>query len=204
MKREKSLYSLISLEDFKALLGLDDREDDLSRFCLVTAAFSIEQYCMRRLLRKKYFERIEYTGDLFLPLREYPVSKVLVVYVFGTKTLETPPSLAEEILEPEFYEVVPDCGNGEDWPYSISLSPALKRYRGFSAVKVVYWAGYSVGKVPADLASACLELASWNMARYRGRRIGVTRNIRGSGEHFEESMPEQVRQLLEPYRRKII
>jgi hypothetical protein len=45
------------------------------------------------------------------------------------------------------------------------------------------------------------------MNRYRGRRIGMTGNVRGSGkdgEHFEASMPENVRTLLEPYRRKTI
>jgi hypothetical protein len=63
------------------------------------------------------------------------------------------------------------------------------------------------GDVPADLASACLELAAWNMNRYRGRRIGMTGNVRGTGkeaEHFEMSLPENVRGLLEPYRRKTI
>jgi hypothetical protein len=88
-----------------------------------------------------------------------------------------------------------------------------------SIFRVHYLAGYSPGKacpphgVPADLASACLELAAWNMARYRGppsrKRVlvGITGNIRGSGkdgEHLESSMPENVRLLLEPYRRKTI
>jgi hypothetical protein len=74
-------------------------------------------------------------------------------------------------------------------------------------IQVRYLAGYSTGKAPPDLASACLELAAWNMSRYRGRRIGITGNIRGSGkdgEHLEASMPENVRMLLEPYRRKVI
>jgi len=31
------LYSLIQLEDFKAVLGVDDRDDKLSKFCLVTS-----------------------------------------------------------------------------------------------------------------------------------------------------------------------
>ena len=136
-------------------------------------------------------------GDLFLPLGEYPANKILAVYTFGSG----------EILESEFYNVIPDCGSYEDIPYTLSLSPALKRYRGFSAVKVIYWAGYATDNVPADLASACLELASWNMNRYRGRRIGMTGNVRGSGrdgEHFELSMPENVKALLEPYRRRVI
>jgi hypothetical protein len=204
MKQEKLLYSLILLEDFKAVLGVDDRDDKLSRFCLVTATHTIEQFCKRRLLRKKHFETIEFTGDLVLTLKEYPVTKILAVYSMNNEqgTMNN-----GEILEPEFYGVVPDCGCDDDIPFSLSLSPALLRCRGLSAVKVVYWAGYLVGKVPADLASACMELAAWNMNRYKGRRIGMTGNIRGNGkdgEHFELSMPSNVRQILEPYRRKLI
>ena len=191
------MYSLIPLEDFKALLGIDDRDDKISRFCLVTATLTIERYCGRRLLRKKHFERIEYTGDLLLPLREYPVSKIVAVYVFGNG----------EILKPEFYCIVPDCGLEYDVPFYLSLSPALRRYHRITAIKAVYWAGYPYAKVPPDLASACLELAAWNMGRYRGRRIGMTGAVRGTGkdgEHFEASLPENVRSLLEPYRRKTI
>jgi hypothetical protein len=112
-----------------------------------------------------------------------------------------------EIVEPDFYSVIPDCGTFEDLPFNLSFSRALQRYRGLYAFKTVYWAGYASGNVPPDLASACLELASWNMNRYRGRRIGMTGNIRGAGkegEHFEISMPENVRSLLEPYKRKTI
>jgi len=122
---------------------------------------------------------------------------MLAVYVFGNG----------EILEPEFYAVIPDCGTDIDLPFSLSLSPALKRYRGINALKAVYWAGYAHNKVPADLASACLELAAWNLNRYRGRHIGFTGNVKGNGregQHFEMSMPENVRSLLEPYRRKVI
>jgi len=152
---------------------------------------------MRRLLRKKHFERTEFHGDLLLPLGEYPASKVLAVFLHGNG----------EILEPDFYNLIPDSGTIEDIPFSLSLSLALKRYRGLSAIKTVYWAGYQIGNVPSDLASACMELAVWNMNRYRGRRIGMTGNIRGSGrdgEHFEMSMPENVRLLLEPYKRRVI
>jgi hypothetical protein len=79
--------------------------------------------------------------------------------------------------------------------------------------RVQYWAGYAPGRAPPDLASACLELAAWNMSRYRGRRIGLTGNVRGSGfatrggadgEHLETTMPENVRGLLEPYKRRVI
>ena len=91
--------------------------------------------------------------------------------------------------------------------YSRNQASPDKKWRRLIAVKVVYTAGYSTGKIPADLAAACMELASWNIGRYKGRRVGMTGTVRGSGrdaEHFEMSMPENVRSLLEPYRRRVI
>ena len=220
----RNLHTLISLENFKAILGIDDREDQLSRSCLESATKAIEQYCKRYFLQKKHFEWNEYNGDLLIPLREYPVSRVLAVYLIGSG----------ELLEPDFYSVIPDCGTDYDLPFRLSLSRAIQRQSGISSIKAVYWAGYvvephpcgstttefatqtppeametaaSMPPVPADLSSACLELASWNMNRYKGRRVGMTGNVRGGGkdgEHFELSMPENVKQLLEPYRRKTI
>jgi hypothetical protein len=94
-----------------------------------------------------------------------------------------------------------------DIPHALRLSPALGRLPGLAAFKAVYRAGYAYRKAPPDLVSACLELAAWNMSRYRGRRIGMTGAVRGSGkdgEHLETSMPENVRGLLEPYKRRLI
>jgi hypothetical protein len=86
-----ALHSLIPIEDFKAVLGIDDREDcldfesvrnqdyeflhgknsanlfqpsSLAAFCLITATYTIEQYCRRSLLAHRHFERFEYAGDL--------------------------------------------------------------------------------------------------------------------------------------------
>jgi len=212
-----SLYSLIPLDDFKALMGVDDRDDKTARFCLLTATLTIEQYCKRKFLRKKYIEISKLNSDLLIPLREYPVTEIIQV------RSESEPSVRLKIknegrgifesvlIDPVFYR--PMIGNGfnEELPFELLLSPSLRPYC-YTSFKVIYWAGYKNGSVPADLAAACMELASWNMNRYRGKRIGMSGNIRGAGilgtsavgEHFELSMPENVRLLLEPYRRKTI
>jgi hypothetical protein len=52
------LRFLVSLSDFKSILGVDDREDVLSRHCLLTATFAIEQYCLRRLVKKIINEQL--------------------------------------------------------------------------------------------------------------------------------------------------
>jgi hypothetical protein len=201
MEPENHLHSLIPLADFKAILGIDDRENTLARYCLVTATYSIEQYCKRQLLRKKHYETLPFYGDYIFTLREYPVREILACYS------TVPNSVGPEILEDDLYHTIPDCGAADDLPFCLAVSPAVRLVRGEEAVRVHYRAGYVPGEVPADLASACLELAAWNMSRYRGRRIGMTGAVRGSGkdgEHLESSMPENVRLLFEPYKRRTI
>ncbi|GHV71290.1 hypothetical protein AGMMS49928_22430 [Spirochaetia bacterium] len=198
MDAQDRLYTLIPLTEFKAVLGIDDREDPLSRFVLITSTYTIEQYCKRRLLKRANLEYLDFWGDGVLPLREYPVRRIMGVY--QTRKPAAP-------LSPELYYCIPECGAGEDIPGCLAVRPEAGLRRGERAVKVRYLAGYDAGKVPADLASACMELAAWNMSRYRGRRIGMTGAVRGKaaeGEHLESSMPENVRALLEPYRRHTI
>jgi hypothetical protein len=200
MKLTSPLYSLITLENFKALTGTDDRDDTLARFCLLISTHTIEQHCMRRFLQKRRFERIDFSGDLLLPLKEYPVTKLLAVYALSAIA-----GVDGVLIESDFYTLLPETE--EDIPYSISLSPAIRRLASITAFKAVYWSGYTRNNVPADLSSACLELASWNMTRYKSRRIGMTGTIRGQGkdgEHLEPSMPENVKALLKPYQRRTI
>ena len=193
MERGDRLHSLMPLADFKALLGVDGREDALCRFALVASTYAIEQYCRRRLLRKKRFEFFPFHGDYVFPLRDYPVREVLSVH-------QTHAFKEASIVEPALCHTAPECGTLEDIPFCLWVSPEIRLARGLTVVKVSYRAGYAPGTVPVDLSSACFELAAWAMARYRGRRIGMT----GGGEQLEGSMPENVRGLLEPYKRRMI
>jgi hypothetical protein len=202
--KAKPLYSLIPLEDFKTLLGVDDREDKLSRFCLVTATFAIEQFCKRRLLRKTHTDYHSFSGDHIFTLREYPLRKIHSVHAAKERS-----SSQWDIIEPGLYFSLPDAGICEDLPFSVVLRPPLSHSKNRMMFQVRYSAGYvvnshpcefttrsfchtktsakarktaaSMPQAPPDLASACLELAAWNLARYRGRRIGMTGSIRGSG-----------------------
>jgi hypothetical protein len=209
MGNETALHTLVPLSDFKAVLGIDDREDTLSRYCLITAAYSIEQHCKRRFVRRKNTDYLTFTGEPLFTLREYPVCKVLAVYAVTAGSVQQGEPLfgPENLVESKYYYCLPDEGIREDIPFSLVLRPPYRIAREEMGIKVRYLAGYAPGKAPPDLVSACLELAAWNMARYRGRRIGMTGNVRGNGkdgEHLEASMPENVWRLLEPYKRRVI
>jgi uncharacterized phiE125 gp8 family phage protein len=201
MKNENILYSLVPPADFRAIAGIDDREAALCAFVLVTATHAIEHHCARRLLLKKHTGYADCYADDVSILREYPVRKIHAVYndthhLFGPETL----------IAPEAYYTLPEAGKDEDIPFFLAFRTDRLRY-GEKVLKVRYTAGYGMRDVPADLKAACLELAAWNMSRYRGKRIGLTGSVRGragEGEHLEMGMPENVKQLLEPYRRKTI
>jgi hypothetical protein len=212
---EKALHTLIPLSEFKAVLGMDDREDALSRYCLITATYTIEQYCKRRLISKKHTDYLSFTGEYIFILREYPVRKILTVHAIsaGAARRGDVPFSEAGLIDSKHYYCLPDEGIHEDIPFSLVLRPPLRLSREEMSIRVRYSAGYALlkvetpGGVPADLASACLELAAWNMSRYRGRRIGIGGAVRGrgtGGEQLEMTMPENVKALLGPYRRKII
>jgi hypothetical protein len=147
MANETDLHSLIPLTEFKAILGIDDREDacypqgSLSNFVLIAATYTIEEYCKRHLLKKKCLEYLDFFGDYIFPLREYPVRKILTLY-------RTHPLKKPEFIKPYSYHTIPDGNNFEDsdlWsaPYCLSVSPGLKMVRGMSVIKVHYCPGYS-------------------------------------------------------------
>jgi hypothetical protein len=192
MKNEtgKPLHTLIPLADFKALLSLDDREDCLAAFCLITATYTIEQYCKRRFCRKKHADYLTFTGEYVFTLREYPVGKVLAVWAATAGSVQRGEALfgPENLVDPKHYYCLPDEGSHEDMPFLLVLRPPYRLAREEMGIKVRYLAGYVPGKAPADLASACLELAAWNMSRYRGRRIGMTGNVRGNGRGTSGSL----------------
>jgi uncharacterized phiE125 gp8 family phage protein len=184
MDNGRALHSLVSLGEFKNLLGIDDREDALCRFVLIASTYTIEQYCKRRLLRIRRPEFFPFHGDYVFPLREYPVREILSVH-------QTHAQQEAIIVDSALYHTLPECGAMEDIPFCLSVTPAVRLVRGLSGLRVLYRAGYAAGRVPADLASACLELAVWNFNRYRGQQL-------------EGAMPENVKTLLEPYKRKTI
>jgi uncharacterized phiE125 gp8 family phage protein len=185
------VHSLVSLGEAKSLLGLDDREDSLVGFLLVSSTYAIEEYCMRRLLRKRIKERFVDTAEPVFPLREYPVAEVSAVEgvnAYGAST-------------PFFYDLAPEAGSLSNIPHTLRIFPA----RGGCALKTVnvkYIAGWRVSDIPPDLKEACLELTAWKYARHNNRFTYTANNKKEA--NFENKTPERVKELLEPYKRRVL
>jgi hypothetical protein len=162
------LHSLISLGDFKAILGLDDREDALSCYCLITATYAIDHYCKRCFYRKKRTDYLTFTGEYVFTLREYPVRKVLAVWAAAAGSVQrgNPPFSPENLVDSKHFYCLPDEGIHGDIPFSLVLRPPIRLSNEEMGIRVRYLVRYVPGKagdpcgVPADLASACLELAA--------------------------------------------
>jgi hypothetical protein len=124
--------TLIPFADFKAVLGIDDRDDVLSGFCLNAATCAIETYCRRFLLAGRHIETIDYYGEFLLALGEYPVGEITAVYGLSA-------GHESEIIEPDLYWgfSVPEDELFTDVPYVLRLSPAVSRLNGIKAVKVI-------------------------------------------------------------------
>jgi uncharacterized phiE125 gp8 family phage protein len=191
MNRKNScdlFHSLVTLAEARAFLGTDDRADSLVGFLLVASTYAIEEYCMRRLLRKRVKECFVNSPETVFTLREYPVADVSTV------------GIADGLggIEPVLYGLSPEAGSCENYPFTLRLLATPRRAR---SVFVKYIAGYSPADVPPDSNDACFELAAWKLQRHNMRLSGVV-NDKGGG--FENKMPERVKELLEAYKRRVI
>jgi uncharacterized phiE125 gp8 family phage protein len=184
------VHSLVSVREFKRLSGVDDREDSLLEFLLVSSTYSIEEYCMRRLLRKRIKESFINTAETVFILREYPAA-----YVSAVERVN-----AYGLPEPVMYDLSPDDGGLSNVPHTLRIYPAHQAWKP-KTVSVKYIAGWRVSEVPPDLKEACFELAAWKYQRHNMRLSGIA--DKGAAV-FENKMPERVKELLEPYRRKTL
>jgi hypothetical protein len=193
MNKAPCRAGLVSVEECKRVLGLDDREDGFTEWLVMTASAAIEAYCMREF---GYTKRVEFL-DGSLPggeeLREYPVRKVCGV----KEKIGAEWRVLDFMLEPRTKAVL-------DRPYFLHVHKARGASEKDRQVVVEYMSGYKPDEMPLQVQQACVELVAWNYARHKERKIGVKGSEKRGGEHYESAMPENVKGLLERWRRKTI
>jgi hypothetical protein len=197
MKKIKTIpcqIGLVTVDECKRVLGLDDREDGLTEWLIVAASATIEAYCMRRFTYSNRIEYIDFAGTESQALQEYPVRVVNSVQRIVN---------SGALFDVE-YLLCPEEGVIVDRPYLLTISNGRLAMRNGGTVRVEYRAGYMVREMPLQLRQACVELVAWNYARYKDGKIGVTGSVKKGGERYETDMPENVKGLLERWRRKTI
>jgi hypothetical protein len=104
-------------------------------------------------------------------------------------------------VDDEFLWWEPGLGEVADVPYSVTVAEGAG-LRKWAVVKIEYVAGYRRREVPEDLAAALVELTAWNYGRYKDKRVGIVGVKKGDTLTYESGMPERVKEMLEPFRRK--
>jgi hypothetical protein len=86
-------------------------------------------------------------------------------------------------------------------PHILKIIPAKQVVRN-RTIRVKYTAGWTANDAPPDLREACLELVIWKYGRHKEKRIGTV--VKQNGRQYESGMPERVKELLAPYKRKVL
>jgi hypothetical protein len=194
--------SLISLADFaycREALELDDRDQPAIELLIFSCSAEIESYTGRNLLQRSL---VEYRNGFLNPsmaLRQYPVSELT--------ELRCNRGDEEFVVNPELFTLDnPALQNCTEQPARIRLNEDYLFPRGRNNIHITYTAGYAADDMPAPLKMALAEMVGWSLKRMRARQIGMSglTNSKRAKEWpvTDKTMPDHVKDLLEPYRRK--
>ena len=194
--------SLVSLAWCKDLIATDDRDESLLGTVVASCSGRVEQYLMRRILERSFVHCFDSLGERELLLPEYPVRSVGPVRcdplrVFGEETA---------LDDGSWYCATVPYDVFEDLPGVLIFDSFLSLPVGSRIIQVSYVAGYPLEHMPEDLQLATAELVAWELRRVKSKQIGVSGLVPTSGRMeravLELQMPANVREMLEPYRRR--
>jgi hypothetical protein len=197
-KKDK-LYSLVPFAEAKDILGIDDRDDDLFRRCLFWTTWAVENFCNRRLVRRRHRQCCFLSRDYIYDLHQYPVRKIHSVYATcDLDVIKGKKLLGEEFLVARSnYYCLPDEGTEDDIPLFLVLRPPLRDSPDEILFRVHYTAGYGSDDMPPDLFYAFLKQVSLNMKQYKKCKGSVA-------VPFDLPISEKMQLRFQPYRRALI
>ena len=194
--------AIVSHGWLKDLLGSDDRDDALIETLIESCASRIERYLMRRVRERSISQYFDSVGEREIVLSEYPVRSVSSIWcdperAFGDET---------KLDGAAWYCATVPYDVFEDLPAALIFDPFLSLPIGSRIIRVDYTAGYPLEAMPEDLQLATAELVAWELRRVKSKQIGVSGLVPTSGRMertvLEMQMPANVREMLEPYRRR--
>jgi len=197
-----SSADIVSISACKELLSIDDRDDTILALVIASSSARVERYLMRRVLEHDFCAVFDSVGQRDLVLSEYPVRNVASVRcdpmrVFGDET---------RLADNAWYCATVPYDVLEDMPAVLIFDPFHSLPVGRQIIRIEYTAGYPLEQMPEDLKLATVELVAWELRRVKSKQIGVSGLVPTSGRMertvLEMQMPANVREMLEPYRRR--
>ena len=156
---------------------------------LITAAsVRANKYTSRKLLARDLVEYYDGDGTNVIFLDNYPINSIASVYQDSDRIFPEPPVDSDDYI---YYATNRKLVGLSNW------------YRGIQTIKITYNAGYVT--VPSDLEQGVLILISVMYKNYKDHRYGVTSvGIDDQRIAYETTVPKIVKELWDPYRKKII
>jgi hypothetical protein len=180
--------ALVSWETVKAVLNLDDNQEDLAVFLINAASVQAESYAGRILAARQTVVALDTDGGQIALLPSFPVGTVDRLCLDPDH--QFPP---EKDLAPEEYSIL--SGEGIIRLYR-------RRFpRGFSALLFSGTIGYD--PVPGDLQQAAVEAVAANIRRLGSGGVGLKSISAPNGigaTYYEIDIPVSSRNIFSSYR----
>ena len=194
--------AIVSIDWCRELLGTDERDSAIIETVIASSSARVERYLMRRIVERSFVHYLDSVGERQIVLPDYPVRSVDSLRcdperLFGDET---------NLDGGAWYCATVPYDVFEDLPGVLIFDPFLSLPVGRQIIRIEYTAGYPLEQMPEDLKLATVELVAWELRRVRSKQIGVSGLVPTSGRMertvLEMQMPANVREMLEPYRRR--
>lgn len=186
--------ALVSLAEAKVHLGIGPGIVDFDariEMIINSASAMIENYTKRKLTTQSYTQYFDGSGANKVLLHQWPVTELTAVYVDGDSKFD-----ANSLIQAEDYAL-------EDEIMVIYHDRTFPR--GYRNIRVDYTAGLGTvadDNIPYDLRWACMELVAWFYNSSSNQRIGIlSKGKQGESVSFEQTLPQSIALMLEPYMR---
>lgn len=181
--------ALISMEDAKAVLKIQNDQDDAVLEMQIEGVSKAVDAHLDRHLRSLEYEDLELdgSGTRRLQLPNWPVTDLEEIFLDGLELTE---------------------GLDFELDYSTGVLTLIEEGAVWTAgpktVKLSYTAGYALAAIPKDIRMAAVTQTAYEFKQFIGQAWGVeSRGQAGSNVSYEKGgLLERVKALLEPYRRR--
>ena len=192
------IVNLISWEDCKELLDVPYKEKTFIELLIFSASAEIETYTNRKLRQRELCELHDGYNQNEIIIEHYPVKEIISLKVDNECKYPE-----DTIVSKDFYNChIPSANDDGEYQSEIILAAGYAFPKGRNNIEVIYNAGYKEEDTPVDLKTAAAELVEWTYKRLNNRQIGEVNLKYGQKTQLSTKIPDHVRELLEPYRRK--
>jgi hypothetical protein len=185
--------ALISLAEAKDYLQATGNENDSAiRLFLNGVGEWVKGYLGRNLLETTYTEYYSGNGCRELLVRNYPIVSITSIHVDSLRAWDSSTAVDVSLN----VQVNKPSGILTAWNYLADWSP------GYSNIKIVYVAGYTLTTMPHDIRLAVKRLIDKQFRHgYTGRKLDVSTETTGdrTTSFRDDDIPKDVKSMIGRY-----